>query len=55
MQNYKKQNLSINTYEVWGPKAEVQVSRREFHTLINLNYVRIEIISCIKKKNLNNL
>ena len=43
-------STSINTCGVRRVRAEVQVSRREFHTLINLNYVRIEIISCIKKK-----
>ena len=33
-----------------GVRTEVQVSRREFHTHIHLDYVRVEFLSCIKKK-----
>ena len=43
-------STSINTCGVWGVRAEVQVSRRELHTHIHLNYVRVEILFCIKKK-----
>ena len=32
-----------------GAKAGVQVSRRELHTYIHLNYVRVEFLSCKKK------
>ena len=32
-----------------GVKIEVQVSRRELHTHIHLDYDRIEFLSCIKK------
>ena len=35
---------------MWRVKVGVQVSRREFHTYIHLDYARIEILSCIKKK-----
>ena len=33
-----------------GAKAGVQVSRREFHIHIHLDYDRAEFLSCIKKK-----
>ena len=33
-----------------GKKAGVQVSRRELHTHIHLDYVRVEFLSCKKKK-----
>ena len=33
-----------------GIRVGVQVSKREFHTHIHLDYVRIKFISCIKKK-----
>ena len=35
---------------VWGTKAKVQVSRKRSHTYIHLNYVRVEVLSYIKKK-----
>ena len=39
---------------VWGVSARIQVSRKEFHTHIHLNYIRVEFLSCIKKnKNKN--
>ena len=34
---------------MWGERTEVQVSRREFHTYIYLDKVKIEFLSCIKK------
>ena len=43
-------STSINTYGVWGVRARVQVSRREFHTYIHLNQTRVEFLSCKKKK-----
>ena len=42
--------LSISACGVWGAKAGIQVSRREFYTHIHLDYVRVEILSCKKKK-----
>ena len=44
-------STSINACRVWVARAGVQVSRREFHTHIHLDYVRLEILSCIKKVN----
>ena len=41
---------SINACKVWGARVEVQVSRREFHTHIYLDWDRVEILSCIQKK-----
>ena len=41
---------SIYTCRVWEVRAEVQVFRKEFHTHIHLDYVRVEILSCKKKK-----
>ena len=35
---------------MWGSRAGVQVSKREFHTHILLVYARVEFLSCIKKK-----
>ena len=31
-------------------RVGIQVSRKEFHTHIHLDYDRIEFLSCIKKK-----
>ena len=36
-----------------GTKAGVQVSKREFHTRIHLDYVRVKFLSCIQKKKKN--
>ena len=37
-----------------GGSAGIQVSRRELHTHIHLNYTKVEFLSCIKKnKNKN--
>ena len=41
---------NINAYEVWGVRVGIQVFRKEFHTYIHLNYIRVEFLSCIKKK-----
>ena len=30
-------SISISVYEVWGIRAEIQVSKREFHTHIHLD------------------
>ena len=35
---------------MWEARAEVQVSSREFHTHIHLDYARVEFLSCKKKK-----
>ena len=32
--------------------TRIQVFKREFHTHIYLNYIRVEFLSCINKKNL---
>ena len=40
---------SINACKVWGVRVEVQVSRREFHIHIHLDWDRVEILSCIQK------
>ena len=43
---------SLHKYEcLWGMEARVgiQVSRREFHTRIYLDYTRVEFIFCFKK------
>ena len=47
--------ISINAYRVWGKgeRVGVQVFRREFYIYIHLNYVRVEILSCKKKKKKN--
>ena len=44
-------STSINACRVWGARAGVRVSRRELYTHIYLDYVRVEILSCIKKVN----
>ena len=36
------QSTSISTCEVWGARAGVQVSGKELHTHIHLDYVRVE-------------
>ena len=43
-------STNISACKVWGTRGEVQVSRREFYTHIHLYQVRVEFISCIKKK-----
>ena len=35
---------------MWGVRAEIQVSKRELHTHIQLDYAKVETLSCIKKK-----
>ena len=42
-------STSINASGVWRPRVGVQVSKREFHTYIYLDYVSVEFIYCIKK------
>ena len=46
-------STSINACGVWGVKTGVQISKKELHTHIYLDYVRVEILSCIKKKKKN--
>ena len=47
-QNYFSYILS--TCGVWGARVRVQISKRKLHTHIHLDYVRVEILSCKKKK-----
>ena len=35
---------------MWMTRAGVQVFRSEFYTQIHLDYVKVEILFCIKKK-----
>ena len=42
--------ININACGVLGARFGVQVFRREIHTYIHLDYVRVEILSYIKKK-----
>ena len=37
-------------FRSWGARARVQVSRRELHTHIHLDYVRVEFYLVKKKK-----
>ena len=39
--------ISIRACWVWGVRVEVQVSIKEFHTYIHLDYVIIEFLFCI--------
>ena len=44
---------SLHKYKcLWdvGAKVKVQVSWKELHTYIYLDYIRVEFLSCIKKK-----
>ena len=43
----------IDVCEVWGVRAEIQVFKRKLHIQIHLDYARVEILSCIKKRKLN--
>ena len=47
---YDGHSISISACEVWEKRTGIQVSKREFHTYIHLDYVRVKILSCIKKK-----
>ena len=40
---------SISACGVWGTRVGVQVSKRELHTHIHLDYSRVKFISYIKK------
>ena len=46
MQSYIFKNCACG---VWEARVEIQVSRREFHTHIHLDYVKVKFLSCIKK------
>ena len=37
---------------MWEARVGVQVSRKEFHTYIHLDYDKVDFLSCIKKKKL---
>ena len=37
---------------MWEARVGVQVSRKEFHTHIHLDYDKVDFLSCIKKKKL---
>ena len=39
--SYPAHPINTFTCEVWGVRVRVQVSRREFHTHIHLDYVRV--------------
>ena len=39
-----------DAHEVWGPRARIQIFKKKFYTHIHLNLIRIELLSCIKKK-----
>ena len=41
---------SISVCRIWGIRAGVQVSRKEFHTYIHVDYVRVKFLFYIKKK-----
>ena len=43
----------LSACEVWGVKVGVQVFKKKLHTYIHLNYVRVEFLSCKKKKKKN--
>ena len=43
-------STSVSVCGVWGIRTEVQVFMRKLHTHIHLDYVKVEILSCIKKK-----
>ena len=47
---YGGHSISISACGVWGARDGVQVSRRELHTHIHLNQVRVEFLSYIKLK-----
>ena len=42
--------ISISVCGVWEIKTEIQVSRRELHTQIHLEYARVECYLISKKK-----
>ena len=43
-------STSISTCGVWGVRVGVQASMREFYIYIDLDYARVEFLSCKKKK-----
>ena len=43
-------STSISACRIWGINVGVQVSRKEFHTYIHVDYVRVEFLFYIKKK-----
>ena len=47
-QNYFSYILSA--CGVWGARVRIQISKRELHTHIHLDYIKVEIIYCKKKK-----
>ena len=47
---YGDHSTSISVCRVWEARVRVQVFRREFHTHIHLDYVRVKFLSCIKKE-----
>ena len=40
----------ISTCRVWGVRVEIQASKKEFHTHIHLNYIRVKFYLVKKKK-----
>ena len=47
---YGCHSTSINVYRVWGIKVRIPVSRMELRTYIYLDYVKVEILSCIQRR-----
>ena len=43
-------STSINACEVWRAIVGIQVSKREFHTHIHLDWTKVEFLFCILKK-----
>ena len=47
--NYPKRHHIPWCDRVWEARVGIQVSKRELHTHIHLDYAKIEFLSCIKK------
>ena len=47
-----RHSTSISDCGVWGVRVGIQVFRRKFHTHRHLDYIRVEFLSCIKRKKL---
>ena len=43
-------STSISACRIWGARVGIQVSRKELYTHVYLDYARVEILFCIKKK-----
>ena len=47
---FKTLFTSISACGVWEVRTGIQVFRKDFHTHIRLDYIRVEFLSCINKK-----